>query len=472
MKLRRMAVLAAAAVVGPTVLTATPALAQENPPVEVPDSASKEGATDTDVVSAGFTEGPEIWMRDWQVPTSFEPGGSLQELTVLVNNGDRASVSGYVPALGISEETGALKSSHITAEVQGSDGRWRPAALRLDRGPGVFEIEFGKFDVASDEEMYLSVRIGFTSDAPQVPIELYTTGQGGNADGDVVSAANWYQSAIGDAAPDGEGGEGEVDAEGAKLTLDGVPASGFTAGADWTELTMHVDNTGRGAVDEYGYVVGLNMTRGLGQGAWLEASQIKIEAYGLDENGVEGWYPVEVDGSEEVHSMSVGGLPLDADEKTEVKLRMRFTEDAAPGPLKLHTVGFTYHEGTDTWFTSETMTYPTKIVAASPDGGSEPGDETGDTGGAGDDTTGATGDDTTGSTTGNDPEPATGGAQQVTDTGTTGTTGTPTTTGGQLAQTGADAATTWAIGGAALSLAMGAVFAAGTGRRRRPTQEA
>jgi hypothetical protein len=469
MKLRRLAVVAAA-VVGPAILTTTPALAQENAPVEVPDSEPKEGSTDTEAVSEGFTEGPEIWMRDGQVPTSFEPGGSLQELTVLVNNGDRASVSGYVPALGISEETGALKSSHITAEVQGSDGTWQPAALRLDRGPTVFEIELGSFDVASDEEMYLNVRIGFTADAPQVPIELYVTGQGGNAGGDVVSAANWYQSAIGDAAPDGEDGQGEVDGEGAKLTLDGVPASGFVAGADWTELTMHVDNTGLGAVDEYGYVVGVNLSRGLGQGDWLKASQIRAEAYGLDENGVEGWYPIEVDGSEELHSLTIGGLPLEADEKTEVKLRIRFTEDTAEGPLSISTVGFTYNEGTDSWFTSEPMTYRTKIVAASTDGGSGTDDDTsdtGNTGGTGDDSTDGTGD----SSTSNDPKPAGGGAQQVTDTGATDTDN-ATTTGGQLAQTGADAATTWAIGGAAVSLAMGAVFAAGAGRHRRRTQEA
>ncbi|MEV7797190.1 hypothetical protein AB0O68_35430 [Streptomyces sp. NPDC087512] len=355
--------------------------------------------------------------------------------------------------------------------MQGSDGRWRPAALRLDRGPKVFEIELGKFDVASDGEMYLHVRIGFTSDAPQVPIELYTTGQGSSADGNVVSAANWYSSVIGDAAPDGEDGEGEVDNEGAKLTLDGVPASGFIAGADLTELTMHVDNTGLEAVDEYGYAVGLNMTRGLGQGAWLKASQIKIEAYGLNDNVVEGWYPVEVDGSEDFYSMTVGGLPLDADEKTDVKLRIRFTEDTAPGPLELHTVGFTYHEGTDSWSTSEPMTYPTKIVAASLPGAGEPGDTSN-----GGDHTGGTEDDTSGSgshTAGTEPDASgSGGHTGTTEDDTSGSGNTPTAAGGRLAQTGADAATTWAIGGAALSLAMGAVFVAGTGRHRRPTQEA
>ncbi|MFJ3518986.1 hypothetical protein [Streptomyces sp. NPDC090131] len=45
----------------------------------------------------------------------------------------------------------------------------------------------------------------------------------------------------------------------------------------------------------------------------------------------------------------------------------------------------------------------------------------------------------------------------------TGSTTTPTT-GGRLAETGADAATSWALGGAGIALAMGA----GPGRRRRP----
>lgn len=373
MKLRHIAVLTVVAVIGPTVLTATPALAQKNPSVEVSHHAPGEGATGTTADSASFIEGPEIWMRDSSVPTRFEPGGDPQEMTVLVNTWDRASVSGYVPVFGISEETGALQASHITAQVQGSDGRWRRAALHNELGYGFFEFELGSYDIASDEDMYLNVRIGFTSDAPHVPIELYVTGQGGNEDGDVVSAANWYRSAIGDYVP-GDGGEdGPAYLEGAKMALDGVPASGFIAGADWTELTMGIDNTGLEAADEYGYAVGLNITRALVGSDWLEASQIQFEAYGPDENGAEGWHPVEVDGSEEIHSVYFGRLFLDADEKTEIKLRVRFTEDAAPGPLSLHTVGSTFHEDTNTYFTSETMTYRTKLVAASPDGSSEPG---------------------------------------------------------------------------------------------------
>ncbi|MFD2120689.1 LPXTG cell wall anchor domain-containing protein [Streptomyces cirratus] len=57
-----------------------------------------------------------------------------------------------------------------------------------------------------------------------------------------------------------------------------------------------------------------------------------------------------------------------------------------------------------------------------------------------------------------------------TGTGTGGNTGTGTTnTAGQLAETGTDAATSWALGAGGVALAMGAALVAGTGRRRRTT---
>lgn len=45
-------------------------------------------------------------------------------------------------------------------------------------------------------------------------------------------------------------------------------------------------------------------------------------------------------------------------------------------------------------------------------------------------------------------------------------TATAPTTGGRPAETGADAATSWDLGGAGIALAMGAALVAGTGRRR------
>ncbi|MFD9572707.1 LPXTG cell wall anchor domain-containing protein [Streptomyces sp. NPDC059982] len=49
----------------------------------------------------------------------------------------------------------------------------------------------------------------------------------------------------------------------------------------------------------------------------------------------------------------------------------------------------------------------------------------------------------------------------------TGTAGSTTNAGGQLAETGTDAATSWALGAGGVALAMGAALVAGTGRRRR-----
>ncbi|MFJ3832713.1 hypothetical protein ACIPWI_32885 [Streptomyces sp. NPDC090046] len=58
-----------------------------------------------------------------------------------------------------------------------------------------------------------------------------------------------------------------------------------------------------------------------------------------------------------------------------------------------------------------------------------------------------------------------GGAKPIIDGNGTGTGSTTTpTTGGRLAENGADAATSWALGGAGIALGMGA----GSGRRRRP----
>ncbi|MER5762077.1 hypothetical protein [Streptomyces sp. NPDC002082] len=45
--------------------------------------------------------------------------------------------------------------------------------------------------------------------------------------------------------------------------------------------------------------------------------------------------------------------------------------------------------------------------------------------------------------------------------------GTGTPPGGELATTGSSPATTWALGGAGVTLAMGAALIAGTGRHRR-----
>ncbi|WP_175407471.1 hypothetical protein [Streptomyces sp. TRM64462] len=462
MKLRRMAVVAAAAVVSPAALTATPAFAQNNPAVTVPDAAPKEDTAPA--AEQVYGEAPDISLS---VPPSFEPG-SPQELYATLDNGDRAALPGYTPVIGISDKTGALSASHITVESRGADGRWQPAKLRPAVGQGSFEFELAAFEVPADQRHFLDVRVGFTADAPAVPLEFSIFGTADTAQGRVVSATSRYSTEI-------DGGEEEA-LVGPKLTLTGLPNAGFVAGADWHEFVMHVDNTGVESLDEY--YVAMNLTRYFGQGEWLTASQIQVEAFGLDENDTEGWYPVDVEGTEDVHGMVVGVLPLDADEKTEIKLRLRFTGDTAPGPIGIHTLGWTQLESGE-WMSSGTVSYQSTVTAApaeadddtdgndSNTGGSgNTGDENGSTG----DTTGGDGTGTGTGTAGNDPKPATGGATQVTNTSTTNTTATATTTGGQLAETGTDAATSWTLGAAGAAVAMGAAFVAGTGRHRRRTE--
>lgn len=482
MKLRRMAVVAAAAVVGPTVLTATPAMAQDNPAVTVPDTAPKDDSapvteepeapvTETPEDEApvtqppaeedpaapapapapgkpavekpaeqappnstkDFREGPAIYASG--IPDSFEPGGAPGDFTVAVGNTGLGRVTDYVPAVGISDAQGKLKASQITAEVRGADGTWKPVALRLDRGPGVFEFELGSRTVEAEQVFRTDVRVSFAADAPQVQLEIYVLGEGRDAEGQVLSAASWYDTAIG-SGEDGGGDGGDEDpvyVEGPDVSLEGVPAGGFTAGGDWHEMTLHVDNTGIGDVDEY--TLAMNIGRGPGQGAWLKSTQIQLEAYGLDENDQEGWYPVDIEGSEEMHGGAIGTVSLEAGEKTDIQLRMRFTKDTAAGPVSLSTFGWAPESESGEWMSSEPHTYRTKIDAA----GTQPG------GGEDDDT--------------NEPAPQ-GGTGTVVDGGGSGA---------QLAETGTDAATSWALGGAGIAVAMGAALVAGTGRHRRPS---
>ncbi|OII64718.1 MULTISPECIES: hypothetical protein [unclassified Streptomyces] len=466
MKLRRIAVAAAAAVVGPALLTATPALAQENPAVTVPDAAPKEDAPQAETQDY-WEDGPAV---SGSVPEVFQ-AGTPQVLALTYDNSLGGDVVDYVPTLAFGAEFVQFDDSNVTVEVRGGDGQWRPASFRPESlETGAAEFALGTFDLTAGQKLTLDVRIGFAQDAPNGWLEITTAGSGSTPDGGwVVTGATWHNTAI-------EGGSEQESRVGPQLTLSGLPSSGFVAGGAWQEFTMHVDNTGIEALDTY--YVGINLTTGWEGGAWLNADQIRVEAYGLDENDALGWYPVEVDGSEDAFSLAIGAMPLDAGEQTEVKLRLRFAADAAPRPVSLHTVGWgDLADGVS--LTSDTATYRTAILAAPAEGGDGTDGNGGDTGTGGTDTgtgseTGSgseTGKDDQEGTAGNDPKPAGGGTTQVTHTGTT-TTATPTATGGELAETGADAATSWAVGGAALTLAMGGAFVAGTGRHRRRTQGA
>ncbi|MFD7031371.1 hypothetical protein ACFWAR_25420 [Streptomyces sp. NPDC059917] len=459
MKLKRMAVLAATAVVGPTMVAAAPAMAQDKPPVTVPDAApqSEAQAADATVAAPGAgtstvpaseqkaaaprfrMDGPKVSATG--VPSAFAPGGAWTPLTVTVDNRGGLPVDGFVPSVGISEYHGIVKAGHIRAEVRGADGSWKPVALRLDRGETVYEIELGPRDVATEQVYSVDVRIQFTADTPAAPLELYVGGEGHDGSGRVTSSFTWFDSRVGEASTGGGGSETPV-AVGPKLGLTGLPQGGFKAGGNWTDFSLRVDNSGNAAIDDYQLDLVLFVKNGT-----FQQDDIKLEVYGPDATGTWGWHPVLSDGSDEVWVHGLATVDIGKNEAFDLKLRMKFGAKTPAHEISLRTTGYNgWGEGS---VHSEGPQQTSKVTAADsgqtplpdgnhpkPDGGTKP-------------------------TT--PPVPTTPG--DSTGNGHVGTGG----SGGQLAETGTDAATNWALGGAGAALALGAAFVAGAGRHRRPT---
>lgn len=457
-----MAVMAAAAVVGPTAMAA-PAMAQEKPAVSVPDTAPQtdpvaaSAQTDKSVASPRYrNNGPAVSMTG--VPQSFTPGGAWTNLTVNVDNRGGLPVDDFVAAVGVSQYDGIVKAKHLQAEIRQVDGTWKPATLRLDRGDTIYEVESGKRSVAPGQVYSVDIRIRFTADTPSAPLEISVGGEGKDAGGQVVSRYSFFDSRVGEAKPDEGGGEELPVFTGPKLGLTGLPQSGFKAGADWSEFSLHVDNSGRAAIDDYQ----LDLVLWVKNGAF-EEGDIQLEVYAPDGKRVWGWHPVLSDGSEEVWVHELATVDIEKNETFDLKLRLKFDAQTSPHDISLRTAG--QNGWGDDSVHSEDVSHASKVTAA--DSGQTPGPDGNtpkpDTGNKPDPGTG-TG---TGTGTGNQPKPD-GGAKPVddaNDSGSGNTTGTGS--GGQLAETGTDAATAWALGGAGIALSMGAAFVAGTGRRRR-----
>jgi hypothetical protein len=366
MKLKRMALVAAAAVVGPTVLMATPAMADEvqNPAVTTPDAEPKDD----------------------------------------------------------------------------------PAAPAAEQGADAAKPEAAKPDAPAVTPPVVTPPVVTPPVAPQPPAQ-----------------PSAEQPATGESGAEEPGDEEHI-ATGPKMTLSGVPSS-FTAGADWQQFALTVDNTGGGELKDY--ALGLNLFTHTLQ---YKGEYIAMEAYLPNETGTWGWYPVEAYGSEESYGLYIANVSIEKNEKFDLQLRLKFTKDSPATTFGLWTVGWSDVEGEEIF--SESTGARSEIVKATDNGGSTGGNTGGQTGG---NTGGQTGGGNTGGSTGGNDTKPNGGAKPIVDqtgTTTTGTgtgTGTATAPGGQLAETGSDAATAWALGASGVALAMGGAFVAGTGRRRRPT---
>ncbi|MCX5378129.1 hypothetical protein [Streptomyces sp. NBC_00091] len=221
-------------------------------------------------------------------------------------------------------------------------------------------------------------------------------------------------------------------ATGPVLGLGGVP-SAFKAGGDWTNLTVTVDNSKGKAQESYVLVLAVG-----DKAAELEAEDVKIQIFHKG-----AWHDAEVMS----HAGSVVALLTDdiaiPAEKLSLKVRVKFNAGAPAGEIIVAAAG---GSNVDENVFSDTAIVKSEIVSRSTNGGGNTGGNTGTKPNGGGTTT---------------PIVDNGGS------GNTGNNGGNTNTGGQLAETGADAATSWALGAGGVALAMGAALVAGTGRRRR-----
>ncbi|WP_158781050.1 hypothetical protein [Streptomyces sp. NRRL S-237] len=466
MKLKRIAMVAAAAVVGPTVLMATPAMADEvaNPAVTTPDAAPKDDAapatgetTETPAPeaqkpgSAQQPQAPEAQKPQQQpaqgaeaekkdekkadeqvavagpkltldgLPAAFSAGGGWSQFSLHVDNSGRPAVDDHSLELVLwTLDTFGWESGDIQTEIYAPDskGAWGWHAVEAYGSEEVYSFSLADVDVEKNEVFDLKLRMKFGKDTPPSRFSLSTTAEGGT--GDRVR----YESRV--TAP------GQEENNGPAVSVQGLPAGGFTAGGAWHEFSLGVDNTGKKKIDEYGFTLIFDNAVNTLQGKHLD-----LEIW----NGGR-WVPAVKDPSGQLAGTIVEHS-VGKDAKFDIKLRAKFSKDAPVG--KIFAVVLADDHGVDD-ITSDVAFGYSSIKPAStgnqptPDGGAKPiVDGNGNGNGTGN-----------GSGTGNG-------------------TGTTSTTGGQLAETGSDAATSWALGGAGVALAMGAALVAGTGRRRRPT---
>ncbi|MFD5412824.1 hypothetical protein [Streptomyces nojiriensis] len=382
----------------------------------------------------------------------FKAGDDVgSELTLKVDNSARPGTGEYYLGVDLVSENASLRADQVVVEYYATtvDGEsfWHPVEVTGDNGK-LRIFDFGG-EYAAGEKRDLVFRVKFAADVPAGDFKLDVSGQGNPRHGGLVSKTVSYRSSVVAAtAP--------VEIDGPRMTLAGIPAGGIKAGADWQELELTLDNAGLPDIEDY--LVSVHMGRGFGQGPWVDPSQIHLQAFGEDEHGKEGWFDIEIGGSEETMGGDVGLQSIAAGDKAVVKLRLRFDKGTPAGGFNIGASGYK-EQGSGPFIWSSTGAHSTTILAA--DTGAGNGTGTG-----------------TGGSTGNQPKPDGGTTTPVVDgtgngngngTGTGTGTGTTPTTGGALAETGSDTATSWALGGAGVALAMGAALVAGTGRRRRPT---
>ncbi|MFD7786435.1 hypothetical protein ACFV4Q_25630 [Streptomyces nojiriensis] len=403
MQFKRMAVVAAAAMAGQTLLIAAPAAAEEHPAVTAPDAVpadtavppeaaaqeqagEKEQAEDTgpqqpaaqtvaapaapaapetptvpaaaeaqpqtqtqpqtqaqalpeavedeqDTGSDRILMGPEVTVQG--IPADgFKADGSWTPLTVTVDNSGHVAVADYTPMLGVSQAAGQFGPAHIKVEYRSAGGPWTAAAPVPAAAPALGYALGSATAVPVGQVRTIDVRISFAADTPVVLFDLTADGTGrvGTATGS--SPTSSYATRIA-GAPGGD--EDPLFTEGPALTVSGVPES-VRAGGDWTDLSVRVDNTGKGELAAFD--LGLVMARP--DFVSMQVSQITVEVLRPAADGQPAaWQAVEITSDEDGYFLA-GGLvrgPIGAGAAFDVPARVHFSADAPTGSVSFFAWG-------------------------------------------------------------------------------------------------------------------------------------
>ncbi|MFE9478304.1 hypothetical protein ACFYNM_06810 [Streptomyces spororaveus] len=205
MQFKRMAVVAAAAVAGQTLLMAAPAMAEEQPAVTAPDVVPEDTAGPSD---------------EAQAPAKEKKQEKAEEKA---------------------EQTPAKKPEKKPAEKPGG-----PAAEKTQAE-----------DTGAQQPAVQAVAAPAAPDAPAVPAAPEAAAQ---------MPAQAAQMPAQAAAPETLEADEDTGSDrilmGPEVTVQGIPADGFKADGSWTPLTVTVDNSGHVAVDEYTPMLGVSQAAG------------------------------------------------------------------------------------------------------------------------------------------------------------------------------------------------------------------
>ncbi|MFJ6370494.1 hypothetical protein ACIQK5_20260 [Streptomyces virginiae] len=198
MQFKRMAVVAAAAVAGQTLLMAAPAMAEEHPAVTAPDVVPEDTAGPSD---------------DAQAPAKEKKQKKADEKA---------------------EQTPAKKSAEKPAE----------------KAAGQAEEKTQAEDAGAQQPAVQAVAAPAAPDAPAVPAAPE------------AGAQTPAQAAAPETLEADEDTGSDRILMGPEVTVQGIPAAGFKADGSWTPLTVTVDNSGHVAVDEYTPMLGVSQAAG------------------------------------------------------------------------------------------------------------------------------------------------------------------------------------------------------------------